>query len=377
MLTRIELRNYKCFRSLDIRPSRLCAIVGPNNSGKSSVLQALSQLGQTTSTHLGEVFKAPYDPQALTWAGASAMGIGFSVEVETEALKSSSYVLEVGADDRGGPTVLSENMVVEGHEIPGGLTQRMTPSGPMPATRLSSGERDRTRPLREAIGEVALVRFDPAALASPCAVEEGERGRTDSNGHGLPAVLDFRKGERLALFMAIQEAFIKAFPEVQEIAVRKRVDRSAKRPAITVAIFFRTVGGREIPAQLASEGMLLYLGYLTLLYSEKAPRLLLIEAPENGNHPRRIGQVVDVLRKITRDEGGAPPVQILMTTHSPYILDFLEPSEVLVATREPGEPAIVASLSDAPHLAERLQDFSLGELWYNVGEAALVKGRGR
>ena len=41
MITNINLENFKCFRQLEINPKQLTVLIGPNGTGKSSVLQAL------------------------------------------------------------------------------------------------------------------------------------------------------------------------------------------------------------------------------------------------------------------------------------------------------------------------------------------------
>ena len=41
MITNITLENFKCFRQVSINPKRLTVLIGPNGTGKSSVLQAL------------------------------------------------------------------------------------------------------------------------------------------------------------------------------------------------------------------------------------------------------------------------------------------------------------------------------------------------
>lgn len=43
MITSITLENFKCFRKVEVNPRRITAFVGPNGTGKSSVLQALAQ----------------------------------------------------------------------------------------------------------------------------------------------------------------------------------------------------------------------------------------------------------------------------------------------------------------------------------------------
>ena len=47
MITNIKLENFKCFRQLDINPKLLTVLIGPNGTGKSSVLQALLLLKQS------------------------------------------------------------------------------------------------------------------------------------------------------------------------------------------------------------------------------------------------------------------------------------------------------------------------------------------
>ena len=47
MITNITLENFKCFRKVEVEPRRITAFVGPNGTGKSSVLQALALLKQS------------------------------------------------------------------------------------------------------------------------------------------------------------------------------------------------------------------------------------------------------------------------------------------------------------------------------------------
>ena len=47
MITNITLENFKCFRQVSINPKRLTVLIGPNGTGKSSILQALLLLKQS------------------------------------------------------------------------------------------------------------------------------------------------------------------------------------------------------------------------------------------------------------------------------------------------------------------------------------------
>ncbi len=125
-----------------------------------------------------------------------------------------------------------------------------------------------------------------------------------------------------------------------------------------------------IRAQQASDGAILFLGFLALANLPHPPRLLLIEEPETGIYPERLRQVIELLRKMTAASGETAP-QIVFTTHSPYVLSLFQPEEVTFMSR--GDDGIVRArpLRDAPHIKERLEGFYLGELWYNLSEEEL------
>jgi len=91
-------------------------------------------------------------------------------------------------------------------------------------------------------------------------------------------------------------------------------------------------------------------------------RLLLIEEPETGIHARRAAVVVNLLRKLSEGVDGLPPTQVIVTTHSPYVLDFLKPEEVLLLRKDADGAAVASRMADVPLLDERLQEQFLGEL---------------
>ncbi len=108
------------------------------------------------------------------------------------------------------------------------------------------------------------------------------------------------------------------------------------------------------------------------MYSPKPPNVILIEEPENGIHPKRLIEVAKLLRQFVEREENAP--QIIMTTHSPYLLSEFQPEEVTLMRRQPDGSAKAFPLRDAPHIRERMGDgFYLGELWYNLNEEDLLK----
>jgi predicted ATPase len=87
--------------------------------------------------------------------------------------------------------------------------------------------------------------------------------------------------------------------------------------------------------------------------------LLCIEEPEHGLHPLVFGPLLDTLREYCPPGGTR---QVVLSTHSPDLVDAAGPEEVLVVERNKAGSTEFRYLS-ASQLDRWLQDFRLGELW--------------
>ena len=87
MITNITLENFKCFRHVSINPKRLTVLIGPNGTGKSSVLQALLLLKQSgrggAINYRGEFFSLR-NPRDLDARFAPESPVRLRVEGERE-----------------------------------------------------------------------------------------------------------------------------------------------------------------------------------------------------------------------------------------------------------------------------------------------------
>jgi predicted ATPase len=59
---------------------------------------------------------------------------------------------------------------------------------------------------------------------------------------------------------------------------------------------------------------------------------------------------------------GSKGTQILITTHSPYLLDYLPPESLVIVTKERGETRAKRVRRDRA-LKEALEVLGLGEMW--------------
>ena len=64
MITNITLQNFKCFRELEVNPKLITVFIGPNGTGKSSVLQSLlllkQSVGQNKLQHQGRLINVSH-----------------------------------------------------------------------------------------------------------------------------------------------------------------------------------------------------------------------------------------------------------------------------------------------------------------------------
>ncbi|MEO8494599.1 MAG: ATP-binding protein [Planctomycetota bacterium] len=116
----------------------------------------------------------------------------------------------------------------------------------------------------------------------------------------------------------------------------------------------------EVPGWLLSTGTLRIVALLACLRHPEPPPLLVIEEIENGLDPRTLHLVVEEIRAAIT----AGTTQVILTTHSPYLLDLLDLSHIVVVEREEGQP--VFRRPDAEQLAEWSKSFSPGRL-YTMG----------
>lgn len=116
-----------------------------------------------------------------------------------------------------------------------------------------------------------------------------------------------------------------------------------------------------------SDGSLLVLAFLLLQYQNPQPDVVAIEEPERGLHPYLLEQLVQLLRSVSRGAFGAKPVQFLLATHSPQLVEFAQPEEVRFVDRDPktGDVTIRTPPAEEAEWAAAFSEYkhSLGTAW--------------
>ena len=185
-------------------------------------------------------------------------------------------------------------------------------------------------------------------------------------GENVPALLDYllrRDRKRFSAFVEAMRCLVPGLEDVEGAAG----DSGARGVDLVIENELR------IPADRASAGVRFLMFFLALAYDPSPPKLILLEEPENGVHPRRLKDVMGLLSELTRGVHGDNAAQVVVTTHSPHLLDFVdvEHDQVLVFRRN-DDGSRSAEPVDAERLKTFLDEFMLGEVWFNEGEEGLT-----
>jgi len=125
----------------------------------------------------------------------------------------------------------------------------------------------------------------------------------------------------------------------------------------TVLTCLREWGGTLIPANRISAGTLRYLCLLVILCHPEPPPLICLEEPELGLHPDMIGSVAELLIEASKR------TQLIVTTHSEILVSALSemPESILICEQDAGGTSM--RRLEPEKLKEWLKEYSLGDLW--------------
>ena len=383
MITQFHVANYKALRDVTLPLTPIHVLIGPNDSGKTSILEAIAALCKSADFPLNQIFPATSNPSDLLW--------------DTLGNDTASFGAEIG-DDTGPGEYRIECVMGPGVDRPARGNEEWIPKNRKPlsipaanstgtslqwaSTTTWTGIEPRlVKALHHALSGVALFRWNPRLLKLPVVLDAAHRLSMDSSGFGLAQCLDDILGLDRDQFRALETRFCGIFPEMKAIQLRSVHAYQWPQPHLAEdlphatattgkGIYFQLLNDRSIPAAQASDGSLLVLAYLTLLHLPDPPRVILVEEPENGIHPKRLEEVLKILRQLIESQ---KRTQIIMTTHSPYLLDFFKPEEVTLCKKEPDGSVSVHPLGSSPDIKKQLDVFSLGEIWTAEGDEALTK----
>lgn len=321
MIASIQFRHFKALRAASLRLEPFNLIIGPNGSGKSSLIQAILRLRNLTQLPIDRDEKRPTKP------GQSPELI-FSFAPPHDKVRARLVCLT--------------GLVCD-------LLKVDTPSP------------EEWKAARESILGARVFAFDHYSMAAPVPKEQG--AELSINGTNLAAVLAARRASAPEDFSALESEALRLMPEFARLELRESADGK-----IELGLVLKE-DGEFVSAEGLSQGDLYLLAFLSLAFDRHPPSVVCIEDIDRGIHPRMLREIRDLLYRLSYPESFGhkrAPVQVIATTHSPYLLDqFREhPDEVVIAEKH-GRQATFSRLSDRADLSDLLQEGSLGDIWFS------------
>jgi predicted ATPase len=344
MLEKVGFKNFLALRDVEIDLEPFTVIVGPNSSGKSTILDGIRRIAG-----------AKHNLSGLIGTPDIANGLQ-SYDVNTYLNKKAQEVkLSFRFVEESSPEQFWEFSKER-------ISSSMTSHKFYPKF------------------EVHLLKFSVNDASKP-SYSESLSPILEPSGQGLATICSYLQGSDPEKFLWIQEKIHLIIPGLKRfrirparvpalywfnINLREKTERIARNlDAIGHEIIFDFENAENIPAWQVSEGTLFVLTVLAAASSSNENMVLLIDDLERGLHPKAVRDLMKALREIQKM---TPGLQIIATSHSPYILDRLEAKEVRVATLDPELGTLVAKLEDYPDFEKWREAMTPGEFWSFVGE---------
>jgi predicted ATPase len=372
-LTSIRVRHFKAVEdSGTIKLGSLTAFVGYNGTGKSSIIEAC-EFFQNYALRGTESALAPWFLfEHILWQGAD----------RKKDAKSLFYQrpLEIKLGGKEGKTAWKAQLEVGelaaqmgNYEARAVLAKRefLKIGKQEQEYRIDDRSQGRPRSGSQLFDQAREVDFrkwmfltlNPHDMGQPRRRSEGkgEEPFLKSGGNLVELLKTFLDRDADG-FNAMIEALQHIVPYAANVRPDMTKDMVERRSLIQMTEQFRSGRSAVLPGWVLSGGTLRLLALLAALRHPDGPSVLFIEELENGLDPRAIGFVIEEIRSAVT----AGDRQVIMTTHSPYLLDKLALQHIVTVERPDGGPPVFRRPTAEAELRQWATKFSPGSL-YSMG----------
>ena len=375
-MSKLVAENYRSLHDESIEFVDLNLFIGTNAAGKSTILDALRFLHegvrarefQTPVFHRGGMIH-------LAWKGEAVNRIQLAVTFEDE-FRTYQWLIRLIKEGMYGFYVEEEVNANRPQEPPSQILFAKRGEG-----WWWSGERGQQVVLKQSGETCALAAaavdasflargvaefvgrwgfFDPSPFLLRRDWASVESGRFDTYGRNLGETLHMLHESSPETFEEIVEATraVVGLPsEIRTMESEGRFHFMQNEPWLHYAVHQMGV----------SSGTLRMLALMTAFLAEPETNLIGVEEPENYVHPTALSAFVQYL--LTARER----TQLMVTTHSPLLLDYLNEPEAVRVVRHQGKRGTIVSQQDNPEGVRRALEasgFGLGQFYETRGFGA-------
>jgi len=394
MIKRLIVENYKSIETLDVEFGRVTAFVGSNSSGKSNIVDALRFLRDAVRLGLDRAISDRHGIDSIRrWSPKKPYQIKISVEFEgigySEEEFSGEYGLVIGSSKSEGTfSVLSEHgnflsydyiSEEEGSDeisfenariyfdrksdgrISGSFNRNIIGSKD---TELESDEIF----LSSLIGRIAFEQICDLLYnlevysVYPNTLRQPETPSNDP-------ILSSHGGNFCSVFKRLRKSAagkrrVRDITDAMRLILGNLDEIRIQSVGGYLTPMFRVKedneAGHDFNVSQISDGTLRVLGLLLALYQSPRPDIIALEEPELTVNPGVLRMLVESIREASEAS------QIILTTHSPELVDMLNPEEVRAVELEGGK-TIVNPVAQSQLRAVKENLFTLGQIMVSEG----------
>ncbi len=373
MIKSVEIKNFKAINKAKVRLTPLTAFIGYNGTGKSSILEALETFQAIVANGLDKAMQPWRLFEHVHYKGKkkqrwfskneisfkyAPMEFSFNVKLSTKRtplvpMKFSSSIAE-DVKNNGRIYFIEEKVSYKQFERRRDennqyITQEGEAQWDYPDQSILVAERE----TRRFIESWQFLSMNTFLMGNPHPQKKtGGKTTLNKDGSNLAEYVLSVRDANPEVFQGIIEAIQYVLPYALDI-----------QPAITQELENRVYmqlseQDFKLPGWLLSTGTLKILALLSVFRNPDPAPLIAIEEIENGLDPRSINLIVNEIRDFVKGKKS----QVIITTHSPYLLDLLHLSQVVFVERKGGK-VIFNRPYDFEQLRNWSKEYTPGEMY--------------
>jgi len=402
MLKKLTIRNFKAIQNMVIEFTPLTVLIGENGCGKSTILQALDLLCSVSSRDIPEYLREKgwdFEDIKSQCNADSVKSIEFIttwnllVKGNSETIEwSLSIDFNKGWIIREKITNISDNRTVLSYhfddqdDIPTSLGQLNIQSS---ALKYLAG----TSNIADEIDQLFFFLSDSTVfgLLSPDKIRNGNKQPNTRNigagGETLAYCIDkMNKSEKQQLDKMVSD-LIGVSVEIHTSDLGNKVEMSVT--------FITTESMMSVDSLHISDGLLRIIAFAVISMEKKITLLatndgalmttnsgealvvskdylkngmILLDEIEDGINPYMTEKIVSLLRELNDKQKR----QIIVTTHSPVILNDFNPEEIIFLWKDKRGSVHSRKFFDTKEMRDALDYLNPGEIWENYGKDAIL-----
>jgi predicted ATPase len=363
MIKSIRIRNFKNFKEAEFEVKPLNIFIGPNGTGKSNLGNFLLMLSFLSSGP----FSSAFGPGPFTFRQTLSrkprdtvdnqdIDLNFEITLEVEGINYTYHL--VFSEIRRNEYLIKEETLQEVQgEILFTINDVKARESKMAQMRKGHAWNDaekRIRSVAQYLSKIKRYRFVPDLIKKPSPVQDSYL--LDHTGENLAAVIYYLEKNYPENFHRTMQEVKRAVPGIKRIFTPHLGDPGQ----VGIGVEEENKTGYFVGPQL-SDGFLVFLALCTLFHLPDQPRIFFIEEPETFLNPNRLRVLYGLIHRYANDN---PNRQILMSSHSPYFVDWSDnaPEELTLMLENDGW-AELRNLASVGDLRSFLEEDPWGRDW--------------